>query len=230
MRRQDGSGSVLGGATHQGGEIMSRIALVAALIVLVAVPVSVLRGGKSVQSGRSVVVNAKCKVGQAGCPGSCADPVGDVKGGPGPDITRVTELQWGAIVFQVTFAKAPALAHNAAFTDVVSVAIASTHATINHDKVTTDHYILSLSANDLTREVLRRLPDGKPQALRSGWPRGGKSVTLVVNLRSLRNPSLVRYRVKASRVMLDGTPGSGDYVPNSGTMEWQGWYLAPTQQ
>jgi hypothetical protein len=208
MRTQGASASVVGGASHQGGEVMSRIALVAALTALVIAPATVLGGGKSVTSG------VKCTVGRAGFNGSCTDPVGDVKGGPGPDITRVTEYQWEIIIFHVTFAKAPALAHSAVFTDVVSVSIAATHQT------TTTHYILSMSAYDRGHVVLRRLPDGKPQVLRSGNPMDSKSVTLVVNLHSLGDPSFVSYRVKASRMMLDGTSGSSDYTPNTGTMEW----------
>jgi hypothetical protein len=86
---------------------MSRMALVVALTLLVIAPPTVLAGGTTVKSDND------CTPGREGWNGSCTDPAGDVKYGPGPDITKVTEAFWEIFLFEVTFARAPAIAHNA---------------------------------------------------------------------------------------------------------------------
>lgn len=163
-------------------------------------------------------MTAACQPGMGGHPGSCVDPVGDLKGTNGPDIIRVDEYEWGAIAFQVTFAKAPALARSATFTDEVSVTLTASGTTA------TKQYRLTVSATDLKHQVLQRLPNGKRFVLPAvGRGVSSRTVTLGVNLHPLvGNPYLVRYRVEATRSMLDGTPGSSDDVPNTGTTVWRG--------
>ena len=167
--------------------------------------------------------NANCHPGVEGHPGSCVDSIGDVKGAAGPDIARVTEYEWGVIAFRVTFAKAgragSPLAYSATFSDEVSVMLMARGKT-------TRRYLLSISATDLKHQVLQRLPNGKRLTLPA--PPGAtamtsKYLTLAVNLHALGDPSIVRYRIEAARVMLDGTPGSSDYIPDNGTIVWHAW-------
>ena len=167
-------------------------------------------------SAASSRTTADCTPGIAGHVGSCVDPIGDVQGAAGPDIVRVTQYEWGVILFRVTFAQAPPLSHSTAYRDDVSVALTAVGTT-------TKRYLLTVSATDLKHQVLQRLPNGKRMILPGTGPaRSGKTVTLSVDLRPFVGPpSVVRYRVKATRVMLDGTVASSDYVPNHGTMVWR---------
>jgi hypothetical protein len=192
---------------------MLKAALVAAGLlagVAFAVPAATATSGAA---------NANCHPGVAGHPGTCVDPIGDVEGTAGPDITRVTQYEWGIIWFRVMFAKAGSagspLARGDTFRDEVSV-------TLTARGNTTKRYLLTVSATDLKHQVLQRLPNGKRfTLLATGRAVEGKTVTLSVNLHPLvGDPTVVRYRIKAARVMLNGTPGSTDYVPNTGTMVW----------
>jgi hypothetical protein len=164
--------------------------------------------------------SAKCHRAAGGFPGKCVDPIGDVKGGPGPDIARVTVFEWGLIGFEVKFAKGFGLTHTAAFTDKVSAILTATsHSAIGS---LTRRYRLTVTARNLTREVLRRLPNGKPVILSvpANEQRSGRSVTPDVDLHAIGSPSIVRCRVAAVRVMRNGTWGSIDYSPNKDTMVW----------
>lgn len=193
-------------------------------------PASVIRSGRlSVVAALFLVVlvgaarpaatapTTGCRPGHAGFPGRCVDPIGDVNGMAGPDITRVMQYEWGTILFQVTFAKGPPLAHGATFTDEVSVILTATGTTA------TKRYRLTVSAADRKHQVLQRLPAGKRMTL-PVMGRGvfGRTVTLGINLNGfVGRPYLVRYRVEAARVLLDGTRASTDEVPNTGTTVWQ---------
>ena len=75
--------------------------------------------------------------------------------------------------------------------------------------------LLVLSASFAGSARPARAAAASPQAM------SGKYLTLAVDLHSLGDPRIVRYRVEAARVMLDGTPGSSDYVPDKGTMVWR---------
>lgn len=101
------------------------------------------------------VANAKCQP-WAGAEWRCADPVGDVTGA-GPDIARVEWGEWGIQFFHVTFAEGSPLAHSATFTDKVSVYLTTGKT----------RYVLTVSCRKpgRVREVLRRLPNGKPVIL-----------------------------------------------------------------
>lgn len=168
-------------------------------------------------------INRSCRDAVAGFEGWCADPVGDVKGVPGPDIARVTVLQWEIIVFRVNLAMGSRLAHSAAFTDKVSVFLTASGFLNKPPR----HYVLTFSAAHPRQTTLRRLPNGKRIVLTGptgpmpggGWTKGSV-VYLHVNLHKLGNPGTVRYRVQAARVMRDGSPGSSDYAPNKGTGAW----------
>lgn len=97
--------------------------------------------------------------------------------------------------------------------------VATTTVTATNARTTT-HYVLTISAKD-HRQVLRRLPDGKPRVLRETWHQlSGKTVSLGIMIHSLGDPGTIRYRVKATRERLDGTPASSDIVPNTGAMAW----------
>lgn len=137
----------------------------------------------------------------------------------GPDITQVRQFEWGVIWFSVTFAKAPSLAHSATFTDEVSVTLTATGTTA------TKRYRLTVSASDPRHQVLQRLPNGRPftlPALARLPVFSGKTVTVGVDLHKyVGEPYLVRYRVKAARMMDDGAPISSDYVPDKGTGVWR---------
>ena len=160
------------------------------------------------------VANAKCKPwAGAGAEWRCADPVGDVTGA-GPDIARVEWGEWGIQFFRVTFTERPPLAHSATFTDKVSVYLTTGKT----------RYVLTVSCRKpgRVREVLRRLPNGKPVIL-AGKPLpgvvfpGGKAVTLSYDNRQL-DRAVTGWRVKVARVMLNGTPGGSDFAPDTG------WY------
>ena len=179
--------------------------LVAGLVVVLA-PAS---------GARSTV---KCKVGHAGWPASCVDRVGDVEGGPGPDITRVREFEWGYIGFEVTFAEASPLAQSATFTDTVAVAMSARGQT-------TRRYVLSFSTSDPRHAVLRRLPNGTPVVVPAGRM-SRRTMVIGVDLDRIGNPGIVTFRVKAARHMLDGRPGGTDYTPDTGTMKWTSWVPA----
>lgn len=152
----------------------------------------------------------------AGVEWNCSDPVGDVTSGAGPDIARVEWGEWGIQLFHVTFAEGSPLAHSAAFTDKVSVYLTTGKT----------RYVLTVSARSpgrqslRLREVLRRLPNGKPVTL-AGRPGivfpYGKAVTLSIHPGPLA-PPITGWRVKVARVMANGTPGSSDYAPD------KGWY------
>ncbi len=167
----------------------------------------------------AIAGSVKCTAGWAGHDASCPDPVGDVEGGPGPDITRVEQGEWGVVFFDIVFAKTPPLARSAAFTDTLSVLISTTAPKAR--------YVLSASASDLRHGVLRRLPDGKRvRAMCGSIPAAsvfvrGKQLRLGTHLCALGNPSVIRFRVKAARQMLDGTPGGRDLVPDVGSMVWR---------
>lgn len=156
---------------------------------------------------------AKCTPGYGAHQGICTDPVGDVKGGPGPDITRVTESEWGSIGFNVTFAKP--LAHSATFTDTVTVQLWATGKT-------TKRFVLSVSAAQ-PETLATLLPNGKRIVKNSGEAPpyiSGKKATLSLALESFGVWRFVRYRVKAARETVNGQPGGVDYAPDTGTMVW----------
>lgn len=159
--------------------------------------------------------NSKCHAGWAEHIGGCFDPIGDVNGAAvGPDIVRVSQgASSGTIVFDVKFAKGHPLRHSSAYMDRVSVLL-----TVGPMR----QYRLTVSANNLWREVLRRLPSGKPVILSppaAGWS-SPKDVSLGVDLHRIGNPATVRYKVQALRVMHDGTWGSSDNAPDKGTGIW----------
>jgi hypothetical protein len=180
---------------------MFRRLLVASVIAgMVGVPAAISGSGTSV---------ARCTQ-KGALDATCTDPVGDVKGGPGPDITRVNEAVWGVIVFQVTFLRAPVL-HTTAFTDTVSVELTARTPSVRH-------YLLSVSSDDPTHVVLRRLPNGKPIVVAPTGRVFGKSVSLNVSLNKLGAPATVSFRVKASRAFADGRQSGVDWTPDRGTM------------
>lgn len=170
----------------------------------------------SAASGNQGAANANCGP-FGGVHWSCADPIGDVTGGARPDIARVTYDEWGVMLFTVTFAEGSRLAHSAAFTDTVSVFLTAARA----EPSTRREYLLTVSAKRPGREVLRRLPNGKPVNLmvRSGITRSsGKAATLRVTPGQIGGRGLVRWRIRSARLMLNGTPASSDYAPD------MGWY------
>lgn len=193
---------------------MFKTALVAGLLAGLALVLPPATSGSA---------NAKCVPGQGAHDGWCLDPVGDVAGTAGPDITRVDELEWGTLFFKVTFAKTGGpqrspLAHTARYADEVSVIL-----TVRGTKAT-KRYRLTLFATDLTHEVLQGLPTGTPVMLqRFGGAGTGRSVTLALDLRPFVGGVWeVRYRVEAVRLMRNGTVASIDDVPNRGTMIYRG--------
>lgn len=190
------------------------------LLVAAALFLLVFAGSaRPAPTGTLEAAAVSCQPGAAGHPGSCVDPIGDVKGVAGPDITRVMQYEWGAIAFTVTLAKVPPLTHSAAFTDEVSVTLTATGTTA------TKRYRLTVSALDPKHQILQRLPGGKRFTLpATGRGVSGKTVTLGLDLNPLvGNPYLVRYRVEAARVMADGAIASSDYVPNTGTQVWRAY-------
>jgi hypothetical protein len=184
-------------------------------LLLVAGPVVGLAILVSAAAATAGEANAGCRPGLEGRPGGCVDPVGDATGARKPDIVRVTESCSGVISFRIIFAKGSRLAHSPAFTDTVSV-------TLLAKGQSTRWYRLTLTARDLTHEVLRRLPSGKPVtlALPINGLGLGNAVSLAADLDQIGNPSIVRYRAEAARVFLDGAIASSDVVPNKGAMVW----------
>lgn len=163
-----------------------------------------------------------CRPGVGARDGRCVDPVGDVQGAAGPDIVRVDELEWGTLVFVVTFARTgPSgfpLTHAARYDDQVSVTMTA------QGSRATKRYRLTLSAGDPKHEILQRLPEGKLMLLPLGArPKPGNAVGLVLDLRPfVGGVRAVRYTVEAARVMRNGTVVSRDVVPNKGTMTYYG--------
>jgi len=151
----------------------------------------------------------------AGVEWSCADRVGDVTGGAAPDIALVEWGEWGIQFFHVTFAEGSPAAHSSAFTDKVSVYLTAGKT----------RYVLTVSCRrpGRVREVLRRLPNGKLVVLAGKtlpgvvFP-GGKAVTLSYHPWQIGHRVVTSWRVKAARMMANGTPGSSDYAPD------KGWY------
>lgn len=143
------------------------------------------------------------------------DPRGDVKGGPGPDVTfvRATDRA-GRISFRVVFTKAPPLSASAeqGFTDMLIVMIWTT-ARIRANQ---PNYWLVVHGADLGRVTLvngltkRKVRLG-PAAVSK------KTVILSLDADRIGDPRTVRFSVGAGREMNEGTGGGGDSAPDRGT-------------
>jgi hypothetical protein len=153
---------------------------------------------------------------------NCADPIGDITGEAGPDITRVTYAEWGSQSFRVSFAKGSPLTHSATFTDKLSLYFTAGKT----------RYVLTTWANHPGRAVLRLMSNGKPVSIRGAAAKGGISPNGRLGRFSYcphvgtnsctggpgYGHMITRWRIKATRVMLNGTSGSNDYAPDNG------WY------
>ncbi len=187
--------------------------LVAGLLAGLALAVS----AATANQGRA---NDKCpRLATVSAGWSCADPIGDVTGKAGPDITRVEYIEWGVQLFRVSFAKRSPLTHSATFTDEVSLYFTAGKT----------RYVLTTWANHPKRAVLRRLPNGKPVSIRGAAVKGDISPNGRLARFSycphvgenscgggLGYDMITRWRIKATRVMLNGTSGSSDYAPDRG--------------
>jgi hypothetical protein len=144
------------------------------------------------------------------------DRVGDVRGGPGPDIATVSGWERdGRVSFRVTFTRTPPLAFSTTqrFTDMLLVSIWTSGNTKQ------PRYWLGVHGVDLKRvglvdAVTRKIAWLGPAVV------SGKSVTLSVDARRIGKPRTIRFSVAAGRERSEGTGtrGGGDYAPDKGTL------------
>lgn len=143
------------------------------------------------------------------------DGRGDVRGGPGPDITfvRATDRA-GRITFRVVFAKAPPLAVSTkqGFTDMLIVTIWTSAKTGARQP----HYWLGVHGADLRHVILVNALTKRsvrlPEAVVSH-----KTVILSLDPHRIGDPRTIRFSVAAGREMSKGTGGGGDLAPDKGT-------------
>lgn len=145
--------------------------------------------------------------------GRHADPVRDVQGGPGPDITAVQVLQSGWLIrFQVGFSAASPFTSSTrqGFTDMLLVSI-SVHG--KPDPTQCD-YFLGVHAATLPQVVLARRQGGKKVTLAPALV-AGRALTL--DSRPIGTPKQIRFAVVAGREFSDGRGGGGDSAPDRGS-------------
>ncbi len=147
------------------------------------------------------------------------DPLADVRGGRGPDISAVEASQSGMVLrFQVEFAKTAPLAFSArrAFTDMLLVTI-STHG--KRDPKQYD-YLLGVHAAVPSRVMLVRRSGGR-QADVAPAIVAGHTLTLLLDSRRIGDPERIMFAVFAGREYNNRAGGGGDSAPNQGSYAFE---------
>ena len=170
-------------------------------------------------------------IGVAFVPGALADggsvvrdPVGDVKGGKGPDIVTASATEHaGRISFRVEFSKAPPLADSPTFSDQLAIVIWTTQRI---GKKEPKALLVMTAINRRWYVELFSSADGLVPLRPAVFAK--KSVTVSVPVRKLGLPKLIRFSVMATRTPTDdedaGDVFSPSDIPAGGTQD-----LAPNK-
>lgn len=159
-----------------------------------------------------------------------SDPVGDVKGGPGPDLRAVFVTHSpSAVKFRVCFAKAPPLGASIRekWLDVLLIGLdvpprglrRGTNGWFGLD------YYVGLHGSEMSAILVRARPS-KPSeprfVARSRVTISGSTLSFSVRREALGDPAWLEFVVAAGREILEGTAGGGgDEAPARGAFHYQ---------
>jgi hypothetical protein len=158
------------------------------------------------------------------------DPVGDVQGGAGPDITSIAVSHTASTVtFRLRFASAPPLGFNARkrWADMLVIGIDVPPRSLKrgpHGWAGLDYYA-GLHGSDRTAIVVKTSPT-KPSR-RSVLARptvtvGGRTLSFSIGRSTLGNPAWIEFVAAAGRETSDQANGGGsDEAPNHGTFHYR---------
>lgn len=168
-------------------------------------------------------------VAAAGAGTSFWDPAGDVQGGAGPDLTRVSISQTASTVtFGFRFAKAPPLGVNAdkGWVDMLLVLIDVPPRSLKQvvgGWRGADYYLGShgTDTTGMLVKVLKAKPPWKGKVVaRPKVVATGRTLRFSVSRSKLGSPAWIEFTVAAGRETSKATGGSGDSAPNSGTFHY----------
>lgn len=153
---------------------------------------------------------------------SFPDPVGDVKGGAGPDLTSISVSHTSSAVrFRLTFAKAPPLGVSVrqGWVDMLVIGIGVPPRGPRAD------YVVGLHGTERTAMLVRQ-PATKPGPGKVvGRPEvavAGRTLSLSVSRGKLGDPAWIEFSVAAGRELVDrATGGGGDLAPDNGAFHYQ---------
>ena len=162
---------------------------------------------------------------------SFSDPVGDVEGGVGPDITSISVSHTrSTVTFRFRFTKAPPLGVSArgGWVDMLLIGIDAPPRSL---KRTTSgwaglDYYAGLHGRDKTAIVVKASPT-RPSQPRKVVARpkvtfSGRALTFSVSRSALGSPSWFEFVVAAGREMSDQATGGGsDNAPNRGAFHYK---------
>jgi hypothetical protein len=181
-------------------------------------------------AGGSLVVVLGLGGAVAGAGAGFADPVGDVKGGAGPDLTLVSVSNTASTVtFRFRFAKAPPLgvSAKARWIDMLVVGIDVPPRSL---KRTAEgwrgaDYYLGTHGTERTA-ILIKAPSNPARPSRViGHPKvtvKGPTLSFTVSRKALGSPTWIEFVAAAGRERTDQAGGGGgDEAPNRGTFHYQ---------
>lgn len=159
-----------------------------------------------------------------------ADPVGDVKGGAGPDLTLVSVSHTASTVtFRFRFAEAPPLGSSArkGWVDMLLIGIDVPPRSLKrgtHGWAGLDFYA-GLHGTDTTAMVVKTSPTAPSQNRMLARPAvtvRGRTLSFSISRTTLGNPAWIEFVAAAGRETSDPAGGAGgDEAPNHGTFHYQ---------
>lgn len=159
------------------------------------------------------------------------DPVGDVQGGPGPDITSIAISHTASTVtFRFRFASAPPLGRSArkGWVDMLVVGIDVPPRGLKrgaHGWSGLDYYA-GLHGTEKTAMVVKTSPTKPSQPskvlARPKVTVNGRTLSFSISRNTLGNPAWIELAVAAGRETSDqANGGSSDEAPNHGSFRYQ---------
>lgn len=169
--------------------------------------------------------------GVAGAGTAFADPVGDVKGGPGPDLTLISLSHTrSTVTLRFRFAKAPPLGMSVEdrWVDMLLVGIDVPPRGLvrgEHGWTGLDYYA-GVHGTEKAAVVVRAAPASPSQPNRVlARPKvtvSGRTLSFSIGRSTLGNPPWIELAVAAGRETSDpGLGGGGDEAPNRGTFHYR---------
>ena len=168
--------------------------------------------------------------GVAGAGAGFADPVGDVEGGAGPELTLVSVSHTAStVIFQFRFAKAPPLGMSAGagWVDMLLVAIDVPPRGLKRTAqgwLGADYY-LGAHGTERTAILVKASSNPSRPSKVMGRPKTivkGHTLSFTVSRRALGGPAWIEFAIAAGRETTDQTSrGGSDEAPNRGTFHYE---------